>query len=218
MHCVLNLRFRCKFCKNGFFNTFFPLSIHAILKLAPVLLQKIGKNVFGGQFLQFCCKNENGRNPHFSFYVLIRTVLPFNEKKIGTNLCSVFLAILLKCIDWVIKGYSAWYNMLQRKNFFFLSTLGCVRFLSKGPKQPYLSALWHQNKHSDPHYLLLLYQCTKFYLQSTLSYFTKESKAKAIWKDLWVSHKPSRALFQVFNNRSEKKVFKKISCPGQSFY
>ena len=170
MHCVLNLWFRCKFCKNEFFNTFFPLSIHAILKLASVLLQKIGKNVFGGQFLQLYCKNESGRNFHFLFDVFIRTALPFNEKKIGTNLCSVFLAILLNCTDWAItcriarvqfnstlerkvktralkgiflvhkrtnitwKSNSAWYNMHHRKNFSFLSTLGCARFLSKGPK------------------------------------------------------------------------------------
>ena len=59
---------------------------------------KIGKNVFGGQFLQLYCKNENGHNPYFLRDVLIRTVLPPNEKKIGTNLCSVVLAILTKII------------------------------------------------------------------------------------------------------------------------
>ena len=35
----------------------------------------------------------------FYFMILIRTVLPFDEKKIGTN-----LAILLNCTDWVITG------------------------------------------------------------------------------------------------------------------
>ena len=35
----------------------------------------------------------------FYFMILIRTVLPFDEKKTGTN-----LAILLNCTDWVITG------------------------------------------------------------------------------------------------------------------
>ena len=133
MHCVLNLRFRCKFCKNRFFNTFFPLSIHAILKLAPVLLQKIGKNVFGGQFLQFYCKNENGRNPHFSFYVLIRTVLPFNEKKIGTNLCSVFLAIIFTKMYRL--SYQGLFCMIQHasaKKFLLFVYFGLCAVFVKG--------------------------------------------------------------------------------------
>ena len=64
----------------------------------------------------------------------------------------------------------------------FLSSFGLRGFLSKGPKEPYLSALRRQNKHRDPHFLLLFYhlldflhQCTKFHLQSMIGSFTKES-------------------------------------------
>ena len=49
----------------------------------------MGGNAFGAHFLQLYCENEYG-DPHFYFMILIRTVLPFDEKKIGTNLCSVF--------------------------------------------------------------------------------------------------------------------------------
>ena len=55
----------------------------------PIPLSKIGENAFGAHFLQLYRKNEYG-DPIFYFMILIRTVLPFGEKKIGTNLCSVF--------------------------------------------------------------------------------------------------------------------------------
>ena len=40
----------------------------------------------------------------FYFVVLIRTVLPFDEKKIGTNLCSFVWQFFLNCTDWAITG------------------------------------------------------------------------------------------------------------------
>ena len=55
-----------------------PFQIHGILKLAPVLSQKIGGNAFGAHFLQLYHKNEQG---DLHFLLLIRTVLPFNGKK-----------------------------------------------------------------------------------------------------------------------------------------
>ena len=37
--------------------------------------------------------------------ILKRRVLPFNEKKIGINLCSVFsFTVLLNCTDWKKKS------------------------------------------------------------------------------------------------------------------
>ena len=62
--------------------------INDILKLAPAL-SKIGVNAFGAHFLQLNRKNEYG-DLHFYFMILIRTVLPFNEKQIAINLCSGF--------------------------------------------------------------------------------------------------------------------------------
>ena len=56
--------------------------------------------------------------PIFYFMILIRTVLPFDEKKIGINLCSVFLAVLLNCTDWAITGRIArvqFNSTLERK-------------------------------------------------------------------------------------------------------
>ena len=44
-----------------------PFHIHFILKLAPVLSQKIGENAFGAHFLQLYRKNEYG-DPHFLFH------------------------------------------------------------------------------------------------------------------------------------------------------
>ena len=66
--------------------------IHAILKLAPCSpLSIIGENECGAHFLQLYRKNEYGA-PHLICYfmILIRTVLPCNEKNIGINICSVF--------------------------------------------------------------------------------------------------------------------------------
>ena len=54
-----------------------PFHIHAILKLALVPSQG---NAFGEHFLQLYRKNEY-LTPTFCFMILVRTVLPFNEKK-----------------------------------------------------------------------------------------------------------------------------------------
>ena len=91
----------CTFCKNGFFNTFLPLSHTFYFKTRPSPLSKIKDNAFGAHFLSSTVKTSTV-NSFFYFMILIRTVLPFGEKKIGTNLCSVFWAILLNCTDWAI--------------------------------------------------------------------------------------------------------------------
>ena len=49
----------------------------------------MGENAFGAPFLQLYRKNDEG-DPILYFVILIRTVLPFNEDKIGINQCSVF--------------------------------------------------------------------------------------------------------------------------------
>ena len=88
-HCVLNVISRCKFCKNGFFNTFFPLSHTFYFETRPVLSQKSEKM----RLVRTSCSSTaktSTVSPIFYFMILIKTVLPFDEKKIGTNLCSVF--------------------------------------------------------------------------------------------------------------------------------
>ena len=66
-----------------------PFRIHSILKLAPVLSQKSRKMHLVRTFCSSTVKTSTVI-PIFYFMILIRTVLPFSEKKIGTNLCSVF--------------------------------------------------------------------------------------------------------------------------------
>ena len=75
-----------------------PFHIHSILKLAPVLSQKSEKMLLVRTFCSSTAKTSTVI-PIFYFMILIRTVLPFDEKKIGTNLCSV-----INCTDWAIKG------------------------------------------------------------------------------------------------------------------
>ena len=110
--------YRCKFCKNGVFNTFFPLSRRFYFETRPSPLSKIRENAFGAHFLQIYRKNEYG-DPHFYFMILIRTVLPFDEKKIGPNLCLVFWQFsVLNCTDWAITGRIAcvqFNSTLERK-------------------------------------------------------------------------------------------------------
>ena len=79
-----------------------PFHVHSILKLAPVLSQKSSKMHLVRTFCSSTAKTSTV-TPIFYFMILIRTVLPFGEKKIGTNLRSVFLAMLLNCTDWVIR-------------------------------------------------------------------------------------------------------------------
>ena len=72
-----------------------PFHIHAILKLALVPSQG---NAFGEHFLQLYRKNEYA-DPTFCFMILVRTVLPFNEKKNWHKFMFCVLKILLKCTD-----------------------------------------------------------------------------------------------------------------------
>ena len=56
--------------------------------------------------------------PIFYFMVLIRTVLPFHEKKNWHKSMFSFLAILLNCTDWAITGWIArvqFNSTLERK-------------------------------------------------------------------------------------------------------
>ena len=55
------------FCKNGIFNTFFPLSRTFYFETRPSPLSKIGESAFGAHFLQLYRKNEYG-DPHFLFH------------------------------------------------------------------------------------------------------------------------------------------------------
>ena len=66
-----------------------PFHIHSSLKLAPVLSQKLEKMRLVRTFCSSTAKTSTV-TPIFYFMILIRTVLPFDEKKTGTNLCSVF--------------------------------------------------------------------------------------------------------------------------------
>ena len=66
-----------------------PFHIHSILKLAPVLSQKSEKMHLVRTFYSSTAKTSTV-TPIIYFMILIRTVLPFDEKKISTNLCSVF--------------------------------------------------------------------------------------------------------------------------------
>ena len=98
--------YRCKICKNGFFDTFFPFHIDAIFETRPsALLKNRRKCIWCALPAARYRENEYGE-PHFLFhdFTVIRTVLPFDENKNCTNLCSVFTAVLLNCTDWAITG------------------------------------------------------------------------------------------------------------------
>ena len=95
---------RCKFCKNGFFNTFFPLSHKFYFETRPSPLSKIGENAFGVHFLQLYRKNEYG-DPHFLFHDLSKDSASFRwQKNWHKSMFSFFLAVLLNCTDWPITG------------------------------------------------------------------------------------------------------------------
>ena len=64
------------------------LQIHAVLK-SPSPRSKISRNSGGAHFLQLYRKNESSY-PHFYFMISITEMLPFNNKKIGKNLYSVY--------------------------------------------------------------------------------------------------------------------------------
>ena len=75
--------------KTDYFIPSSPFHIHAILKLAPVLSQLSEKMHVVRIFCSAAAKTSTV-TPIFYFIISIRTVLPFNEKKTGRNLCSVF--------------------------------------------------------------------------------------------------------------------------------
>ena len=134
--------------------------IHSTLKLAPVHSQKSRKMHLARTF---CSSTEKTSmvTPIFYFMILIRTVPPFGEKKIGTNMFS-FLAILLNWIahvqfnstlerkvktralkgiflvrKWInntLKSNSVRYHMHHWKNISFLSSFGLRAFFVKGSK------------------------------------------------------------------------------------
>ena len=136
-HCVLNEVSRCKFCKNGFFNTFFPLSHTCHFETRPSPLSKMNEHAFGGRFLQLYRKNECG-DPHFVFHYFNKDSpsIPFDEKKIGPNLCS-FFSILLNCTDWAITDRVARVQFnctLERK------------VKTRAPKGIFLVRKWINNK------------------------------------------------------------------------
>ena len=92
---------RCKFCKNGFFNTFSPLSHTFYFETRPSPLSKIGENAFGAHFLQLYRKNEYG-DPHFLFHYFNKDSASFRWVKNWHKSMFSFLAILLNCRDWAI--------------------------------------------------------------------------------------------------------------------
>ena len=94
---------RCKFCKNRFFNTFFPLSHTVYFETRPSPLSKIEENAFGAHFLQLYCKNEYG-DPHFLFHDFNKDSASFRWQKNWHKSMFSFLAVLLNCTDWAITG------------------------------------------------------------------------------------------------------------------
>ena len=80
-----------------------PFHIHSILKLAPVLSQKSEKMRLVRTFCSSTAKTSTV-TPIFYFMILIRTVLPLDEKKNWHKSMFSFLAILLNCTDWAITG------------------------------------------------------------------------------------------------------------------
>ena len=94
---------RCKFCKNGFFNTFFPLSHTFYFETRPSPLSKIRENAFGVHFLQFYHKNEYG-DPHILFHDFNKDSASLRWEKNWHKSMFTFLAILLNCTDRAITG------------------------------------------------------------------------------------------------------------------
>ena len=90
-----------------------PFLINAILELAPFLSQKSEEMQFARAFYTSTAKTGTVTSS-FYFMILIRTVPPFNEKKkIGINLCSVFLGSFTK-----LYGLSYnWSNLVPRALF-----------------------------------------------------------------------------------------------------
>ena len=92
---------QCKFCKNGFLDTFFPLSHTFYFETHPSPLSKIEENVFGAHFLQLYRKNEYG-DPHLLFHDFNKNSASFRQEKNWHKSMFSFLAILLNWSDWAI--------------------------------------------------------------------------------------------------------------------
>ena len=108
---------RCKFCENGFFNTFFHLLRKFYFEARPSPLSKIKENAFGAHFLQLYRKNEYG-DPHFLFHDFNKDSASFRWEKNWHKSMFSFLAILLNCTDWAITGRKArvqFNSTLERK-------------------------------------------------------------------------------------------------------
>ena len=108
---------RCKLCKNGFFNTLFPLSHTFYFETRPSRLSKIRENAFGVHFLQLYRKNEYGE-PHFLFHDFNKDSASFRWEKSWHKSMFSFLAILLNCTDWAITCRTArvqFNSTLERK-------------------------------------------------------------------------------------------------------
>ena len=108
---------RCKFCKNRFFNTFFPLLHTFYFETRPSPLSKLGENAFGAHFLQLYRKNEYG-DPHFLFHGFNKDSASFRWEKNWHKSTFSFLAILLNCTDRAITGRIArvqFNSTLERK-------------------------------------------------------------------------------------------------------
>ena len=108
---------RCKFCKNRFFNSLFPLSHTFYFETRPSPLSKLGENAFGSHFLQLYRKNEYG-DPHFLFGDFNKDSASFPWEKNWHKSMFSFLAILLNCTDWAITGRIArvqFNSTLERK-------------------------------------------------------------------------------------------------------
>ena len=89
--------------KTDFLILSYPFHIHSILKLAPVLSQKIRENAFGAYFLQVYRKNEYG-DPHFLFHDFNKDSASFRWEKNWHKSMFSLLAILLNCTGWAITG------------------------------------------------------------------------------------------------------------------
>ena len=108
---------RCKFCKNDFFITFFSLSHTCHFESRPSPLPKIEENAFGAHFLQLYRKNEYG-DPHFLFHDFNKDSASFRWEKNWHKSMFSFLAVLLNCTEWAIKGRIAlvqFKSTLERK-------------------------------------------------------------------------------------------------------
>jgi len=102
---------RCKFCKNGFFNTFFPLWLLLLLLLDTChfetrpSLKNRRKCIWCA--LSAALPQKRVRWPHFLFHDFNKDSASFRWEKNWHNFMFHFLAVLLNCTDWAITGRRA---------------------------------------------------------------------------------------------------------------